>query len=75
MTPHSTSNDEDVRPVSQVVMFPTTVEHPEFGRIRIVDYKRPFEYMDAIFAYVDAETGEYGGMFMEDETPVKVIEE
>lgn len=62
-------------PIREIMVLPTTVIHPKFGMIRVIDYKRPYEYMDGLYAYNDAKTGEYGGMLVEDDTEVRVIEE
>lgn len=56
--------------------FPTDIRHPETGEwIRIVDYHRPYEYQSGIFAFVDPETGDYGGLLaakdgLHDSSPV-----
>lgn len=65
----------NIIPVREIMRFPMTVEHPELRTIRVVGYKRPYEYMDGIYAYEDAETGEYGGMIVEDDTKVRIVEE
>lgn len=49
--------------LSDIVFFPTDIRHPETGEwVRVVDYKRQFEYASGVLAYVDPDTGEYGGL-------------
>jgi hypothetical protein len=53
----------DTIDLSNVTTFPTDVRHPETGKwIRIVDWTKPHEHLSGVFAYVDPDTGEYGGM-------------
>lgn len=43
--------------------FPTDIKHPETDEwVRVVGYHRPTKYGSGVLAYVDPETGEYGGM-------------
>jgi hypothetical protein len=60
--------------LDNIVLFPRVVEHPGAGIIKLVGFKRPYKHLPGVYAYVDAETGEYSGMLLEDETIVKVIE-
>jgi hypothetical protein len=51
--------------LAAVSLFPTDVRHPETGEwIRIVGYTQPHDYLSGVYAYVDPETGEYGGMLL-----------
>lgn len=70
--PESPSPDDSMT-LREVVIFPTTIDHPDYGRIKIVDYMRPHEYLEGVYAFVDPNTGEYGGLILEDNTPIELI--
>ena len=65
--------DINTVPICEIMGFPATVDHPDLGMIRFVDYIRPYDYQRGIYAYEDPETDKYGGMIVEDLTEVRVI--
>jgi hypothetical protein len=64
----------DATTMREVHHFPTTIDHPEYGIVTIVDYVSAGEYIDGYYAAVAPDTFQYEAMIREDDTEVRLVE-